>query len=229
MVLTCLLAFVSAGRADDSAPAAHATPLVLKLTASTANASPGFQKFLYSFPLASPARLTGLSGSISITSKGQGFAQALVSVQSIPPGLAFPRPGEEYGSYATIRARYPAMKPLAHFIIKQPAGTNAATLPIELTFPAGLPVSGNLVIVLDGSVRRVGGAFTMSSDLAAHLSPLSSALPTAKVVLLDDEFCFGRPTGGQRGHHANRPAGGFHEGGSRPGSGDAPGRLRRYQ
>ena len=197
-LIGCAVIFTSlkAG-ADDLAAVTAGVPSITSLTASASNTSPGFRKYLYSFPLASPALLAGLSGSISIASHGQGFSQALISVQCIPAGQPYPRDGEVYGTYGAIRTRYPSMQRLADFIIKQPAGSSLATLPIQLTLPAGIPVSGCLVVVLDGSVRLVGGAFTMSSHVAAHLVSPSPDRPAAKPLLLADEFCFARATGGQ--------------------------------
>ena len=210
VILTCTIIFADpkAG-ANDSSPAPKPAPSIISLAASATNASPGFRKYLYSFPLASPALLIGLSGSISITSHGQGFSQALISIHYIPAGHDCPRDGEVYGTYSAIRARYPAMQPIADYIIKQPAGSSISTMPIQLTLPAGIPVSGCLVFVLDGSVRLVGGAFTMASHLNAHLVTPYLGAPAAKPVLLDDEFCFGRATGGQRATTQTSPQAAF--------------------
>jgi len=208
--LCCAVLFAAVkSRADDSIPSPVGVPATISLEASAANTSPGFNKYLYSFPLPSPALLTGLSGSVSMTSHGQNFAEALISIQNIPPGKATPRNGEMYGTYKAISTHYPAMHRLAQFIIKQPSGVSAATIPVQLTLPAGIPVSGSLVVILDGSVLRSGGAFVMSSHLTAHLAPPSPNEPGANLVPLDDEFCFGRATGGERATTQTSPQAAF--------------------
>jgi hypothetical protein len=181
--------------ANDSPTVSAETTLILDATAS--NSSPGFNKYLYSFPLNAPALLAGLTGSISMTSHGQNFAEALIAIHCLPPGNAYPRNGEEYATYPEIGTHYPAMQAVAQFIIKQPSGCSASSIPINLALPAGIPVGGCLVVTLDGSVLQSGGAFTMSSHLTAHFRPTSSTIPAARVVPLDDEFCFGRPDGGE--------------------------------
>jgi hypothetical protein len=162
------------------------------------NSSPAFWKYLYSYPLDEPALLTGISGSIAMASRGQNFAEALISVHFIPAGNPAPVSGEMYDSYPDIARRYPAMKNLGNFIIKMPSGCSASTIPVDLRFPAGIPVNGSLVMILDGSVLRSGGTFSMSSHLAAHLAPMTAHIAQAQAIQLDDEFCFGRASGGEK-------------------------------
>ena len=173
------------------------TPASIDLTASAHNVSPDFNKYLYTFPLAGPAILTGFSGSVAMRSQGQNFAEALISVHVLPPGARFPRDGEMVPTYPELSKRYPVMGNLLNLIVKMPSGRTASTLPVQIAFPAGVRVEGRLLLVLDGSVLISGGDFTMTSGLVAHLAPVASEPRPAKVVTLDDEFCFGRAGGGE--------------------------------
>jgi len=207
----CCALFFAAGKssANDSISSPIAAPATLSLQASATNTSPGFMKYLYTFPLPTPALLTGLTGSISMTSHGQNFAEALISIHEIPPGHPCPRNGEVYATYPAVSAHYPNMRSIAQFIIKMPSGVNAATIPIQITLPAGIPVSGSLVVTLDGSVLKSGGAFVMTSNLTAQVASPTSTESTVKPAALDDEFCFGRSSGGERATTKTSPDAAF--------------------
>jgi hypothetical protein len=139
--------------------------------------------------------LTALSGSVSILSEGQGFAEALFSVDDLPGGSSCPVSGASFGSYAEIRSHYPGLRTLARFIVKQPLGSRVSSMPTNVRLPKPVPVNRCLVVVLDGAVLRVGGPFTMSSNIVAHLASGSAADAPVSLLDLDDEFCFDRESG----------------------------------
>jgi hypothetical protein len=164
---------------------------------SATNASPAFKKFLYSYPLQDDTSLKSIVGSASINTDAQGFAQALIIVFDIPRGNPCPVNGENYTSYDPIHSKYPSMIRLASFIIKEPKGQKDSTIKVDLHFPQSIPVSGCVGVILDGSVRKIGGQFLMSSqfDLVLDRSALSRNI---KPIDLGDEFCFGIKVGCQR-------------------------------
>jgi hypothetical protein len=166
-----------------------------RLSAQATNPLPTFRQYLYSFPLASRSALKALSGFVAIRSEGQGFAEALVSVDDLPSGESCPASGESFGSYAEIRSHYPGLRTLARFIVKQPLGTRVSSMPTNFRLPDPVAVSHCLVVILDGAVLRVGGPFTMSSYIVAHLALGSVAVAPISLLNLDDEFCFDRESG----------------------------------
>ena len=167
-----------------------------RLSAVASNSDAYFAKFLYAYPVAKGSAFYGLSGTAKIISQGQGFSQALFSVRYIPEGARCPKNGEKYSSYEQIRSSYPTMKPLAALIVKQPFGSTESVMAPNIVLPAGVQISGCVVLILDGSVRHVGGPFKMVSDLVLSTK---AAKPSddAVVTPLDDEFCFGIARGCQ--------------------------------
>jgi hypothetical protein len=169
----------------------------LLLAARAVNPFATFRQFLYSFPLKASVVLTALSGSVSILSKGQGFAEALFSVDDLPSGGLCPASGESFASYSETRSRHPGLRTLARFIVKQPLGSPVSSMPTNVRLPKPVRVSHCLIVVLDGAVLRVGGQFMMSSNIVAHLRPGGGEGPSVSSLSLDDEFCFDRVSGCQ--------------------------------
>ncbi len=167
----------------------------VSLPGSATNTSSNFNKYLFSFPVPAGATFTGLSGSASIYSSAPSFSEALVTVQNIPSG-ACPTNGEEYSSYPAVYAAYPSLHSLSAFIIKEP-GSGTSTMPTQYTLPVGIPLTGCIVVVLDGSILLGTGSFTMTSNLVANFSTSTAPVPAPSIVALDDEFCFGQSWGCQ--------------------------------
>lgn len=162
----------------------------LPLTASATNTTPDFNKYVYSFSLPGAVNFTGLSGSLSISSPVNFFGEALVSVGYYSNG-ACPPSGSVFPSYDAMSAAYPGSQPLVHYILKQPySGTTS--LPTALTLPVGVPISGCVVVIFDGS-NLAGGSFTMSSAMTLKYDTAAPASPS--LTSIGDEFCFNMAPG----------------------------------
>src|SRR5579859_8055721 len=162
-------------------PALAFANTTVPMNASALNTSSAFNKFLYSFPIPATSTFVGLTGSASIHSDTNVFSEALISVKYIPAGSACPQAGEEYSSYDAIFAKYPTMRTLAQYILKEPAA-GTSTMPTQLTLPASVAVSGCAVVILDGSILGSGGNFTMTSNMSAVFSSLPTLSPAPSLV-----------------------------------------------
>ncbi len=145
-------------------------------------ADQGLLKHLYSFSLpGGPMQFVGLTGNISFTAAQDHFGEALISVTYLNAGDCAAVNNTVFRSYSD--PGFPALTHLAAFVLKTThAGT--VTLPVNVGFATGVPVSSCLVLVLDG-----GGAWgpghaqpmlvTITSFLTFLYTPLPSPRPPA--------------------------------------------------
>ena len=164
------------------------------MTATASYNGGGFEKFIYSFPLPAGQSLwTGLSGTLSLQLKTDNFSEALISVNYIPSGPC-PANGTQFSSYSAISAAYPSLHGLQNTILKQPKiGTSQMTLSESL--PAPVPVSGCLVLIMDGGPATGNSDITMTSDLKFNYEVATSPAEAPYSLGGGSEFCFGQTDG----------------------------------
>ena len=147
-----------------SAPPTYSVQ-ALTLSASATDATQGvFTKYVYSFPLSAQATsAVGLSGSVSISGSGVGLSEALFSVGDAPSGACLPN-GSQFTDYPTLYSAIPGATNLGTFIVKA-FGNDTETINTNINWPAPLPISGCIFIILDGGPPS-GGSVTMTSSMA---------------------------------------------------------------
>ena len=170
----------------------------LNVTASVHYNGSGFEKYLYSFPLPAGQSLwTGLSGVLTLQSLSNKLTQALISLTYLPAGSC-PANGTRYSSYEAIRKDYPLLSMLQGFILKQPV-TGTSQLPLDLRLASGMPMSGCVVLIMDGgpAAKATSGSasFVMSSSLTMTYSTPPVPAPGAYRIGISGEWCFGQNWG----------------------------------
>ncbi len=129
------------------------------LTGQSTNTTPAFLKYAWSTPV-SGGTLTGITGTLSITSQGY-FGEMLASVVVWPQGNCPPQ-GSEWATYESMSAAYPGSALLAHYILKY-GGVGTSTVNVGVS-GLSASVAGCVGVLLDGS-NFSGSAFTMSANL----------------------------------------------------------------
>src|SRR5450759_1197461 len=168
----------------------------LNVTASAHFNGSGFQKYLYSFPLPAGQSLwTGLSGILTLQSLSNKFTEALISLTYLPSGSC-PANGTNYSSYDDLFRDYP-LYILQGFILKQPV-TGTGQLPLDLTLASGIPMSGCVVMIMDGGSASGSASIVMSSSsLTMTYSTTPVPTPGAYLIGIGGEWCYGQDWGCQ--------------------------------
>jgi hypothetical protein len=167
----------------------------LNVTASAHFNGSGFQKYLYSFPLPAGQSLwTGLSGILTLQSLSNKFTEALISLTYLPSGSC-PANGTNYSSYDALFKDYP-LNILQGFILKQPV-TGTSQLPLDLTLASGTPMSGCVVMIMDGGPASGSASIVMSSSLTMTYSTTPVPTPGAYLIGIGGEWCYGQNWGCQ--------------------------------
>jgi len=165
-------------------------------TSQTATITSAFQKYLYSFPLpAGSLQWTGLSGSVSLQLLSGRWSEALMSVWYNPTGTC-PTNGTMYLTYPDIQAAFPNMVPLENLIVKQPT-VGTSTVTVNESLPVPVPISGCLVVIMDGGPPAGTATIKMSSNLVLSYTTNNAPSSVPYLVGLGGEFCFGQNWGCQ--------------------------------
>jgi len=191
LILLAGLASLQGCGAPAGDTASAAPPETLALTASVTLTPDQVAQpeniFVYSFPLPpGPQNFLGLSGTLSMTQQQQVFNESLMTVATNTAG-ACPADGSVFPDYTALYNAYPNLQPVQSFILKNPlAGTSAVD--VNYTMPAGLPISGCIVLFLDW---EGDSAVTMSSELSLSYAAATTSSPQATLLQTNEEFVFG--------------------------------------
>jgi hypothetical protein len=154
----------------------------------------GFQKYLYSFPLpAGQFEFTGLSGTVSMDLLTSTYSEALISLHYLTSGSC-PSNGTHYSTYDQIYKAYPGLTGIQNIILKQP-DPGTSVINVNMSLPAGLPIAGCIVAVLDGGPASGSSSIVMHTDLSLSYEPIQSN--PAYLLGGGSEFCFGQNYGCQ--------------------------------
>ena len=173
---------------DDSLRTVDTATLDLSASATLtpAQATQPENIFLFSFPLPPGQQsFLGLQGDVSLTSAKPVFNESLTTVGA---NLAGPCPVDAsvFPNYTAVYAAYPNLLPLQSFILKNPK-RGTANVAIDYKMPAGLPVSGCMVIMLDWE----GGSRVNMASTLKMLYSSDSSLPSGILLQTNQEFVFG--------------------------------------
>ena len=167
----------------------------LNVTAAAHYDGSGFRKYLYSFPLPPGQSLwTGLSGILTLQSLSYKFTQTLITLTYLPAGNC-PASGTNFTSYEDLFKNYP-LRVLQGFILKQPL-TGTSRLPLDIRLASGIPMSGCVVLLMDGGAADGGASFVMNSSLIMTYAPAPVPAPGTYRIAIDGEWCFGQNKGCQ--------------------------------
>jgi hypothetical protein len=186
---------------DLAPPPAQSGNGTLSLTASCITRTKDFAvKHTFSFrlpgDLPSQARLTALTGSVSVTTSPDwlpppasgGVSETLMGV-SYATTSACPGWGEAVDGYAALFTRFPASG-LGPLIMKQVA-PGEAILPIDVSLPVGLPITGTCVMVTFDGTDFEGLPYTMASHLVLHYDTAPAPQHPPYLSSLGAEFVLG--------------------------------------
>ncbi len=166
-------------------------PSPVRMVGSTMTAATGFPTAWYGFPIqAGPQSFASLAGSVAVTNSANLYSEVLFILQYLPTGACpaglWPSSTPEYGP--------PGAQPLAQFIVKAPT-QGTFTVPIDFALPGGLPVSGCVLLGLNGGTVTTSHDVTSSASLTLTYTPAQS--PAQSVLGAGGEFCFGQSWGCQ--------------------------------
>jgi hypothetical protein len=166
---------------------------------ATVTQDEGLMKHLYSFALP-PGRYayTGLTGAVSFAASMARFGESLASVNYYDgPASCSSLNNTEYASYQS--PGFPPLTHLAAAILKTSVG-GVVTQRIDAHNGRGVPLSGCIVVVLDGGgawgpQHSYGYTVTMTSSLTLHYRPLADGVTPGNIALpIGGEVDFG-PSG----------------------------------
>jgi hypothetical protein len=165
-------------------------PSPIQMVGSALTTVTGFPTAWYGFPLpAGTQSFDALTGSVSITNAQSLFSEVLFILEYLPAGCTaglLPASTPEYGPPGNVG--------LGNFIVKSPtAGT--VTVPINLTLPGGVPMSGCVLLGLNGGPVATPQNVTSSASLS--LTFTAAQAPAQSAVGVGGEMCFGQSGGCQ--------------------------------
>lgn len=157
---------------------------------SETTAATGFPTSWYGYPLPAGAlSYAGLNGTVAVTNSADIYSEVLFIIGYLPSGTCtsglWPASTPEYGP--------PGMIGLTNLIVKAPtAGTYS--VPANFTIPGGLPMSGCLLIGLNGGT--VAGRHNVTATSSLTLT-YTGAASSQRILGGGSEFCFGQSWGCQ--------------------------------
>jgi hypothetical protein len=159
---------------------------VLQIQQSATTTNPHFPQFVYPYRVLdgvhSTAEARALSGTISIQNFSPNFSEVLWVLVYWPNQCP-----KEKGSLENALVLWTD-------ILKNPT-QSTSTFPVNLHFPAPLPMTGCVGLVFGGGPSVRGDVVTMSADLSLTYEPTSSNSNT--IVGVGGEYCFGQNWGCQ--------------------------------
>jgi len=165
-------------------------PSPISMVGSNLTAATGFPTAWYGYPINGTESLSTLTGSVSMTNSANLFSEVLFILKFLPTGTCtigrWPASTPEYGPAGS--------ESLAQFIVKSPT-TGTVTVPINLTLPGGLPMTGCVLLGLNGGTVATSHDVTAAASLTATFT--APVTPTQSLLIPAGEFCFGQNGGCQ--------------------------------
>jgi hypothetical protein len=166
-------------------------PSPIRMVGSTTTGATGFPTAWYGFPV-QPGQesMNALSGSVTVDNSANLYAEVLFILLYLPSGACqaglWPSSTPEYGP--------PGSRSLAQFIVKAPT-QGTFTVPIDLTFPGGVPMSSCVLMGLNGG--SVSAPHDVTSSASLTLAYGAAQAPAQTVLGAGGEMCFGQSWGCQ--------------------------------
>lgn len=157
LVVILILSSFAPAFAQVKAPATILTKHILQSGSSPWLGDWNF--FTYGYQIPSGTNLDGLSGTITISGTAANtFGETLVLAGAIPN---CPVNGSDPIGGASYYSKFPGTSVIFEWILK---GEPNASLPVSITFPVSVPVTGCFFVTLNSGDPQ-GGTFTTSIDL----------------------------------------------------------------
>jgi hypothetical protein len=162
----------------------------IDMVGSTTTAATGFPTVWYGFPIDGAQSFSSLSGTVSVTNSADLYSEVLFILLYLASGDCisghWPSSTPEYGP--------PGAASLAQFIVKAPT-TGTFSVPIDFSLPGGLPISGCVLMGLNGGTVATSHDVTAAATLSLAFTPPEA--PAQSLALTGGEFCFGMNGGCQ--------------------------------
>ncbi len=164
-------------------------PSPMRLVGSTMTTAQGFPTTWYGFPVQGTQSFSALSGTVSLTNSKDIYSEILFILKYLPTSAGACTVGRLAGDPPTAGSQT-----FATFIVKAPEA-KTYSLPIDFKMPGGLPMSGCVLVGLNGGTVAASHDVTAAVDLTlTYTAPPETMQSTLGV---GGEFCFGQDWGCQ--------------------------------